>query len=136
VRTRLSIYVILSFTLWKRHLIIFKDIKLICYLNRILVINDHSYWIYPDKTIIDGFITTTLSLTENIKQPKLHKNWKREINRTLTSEACHWSFNLIVWQFILFLSCVIQGISIEIGSTCLTFSISSVDDYQLISTRL
>jgi len=25
---------------------------------------------------------------------------------------------------------------IEIGSTCLTVSISSVDDYQLISTRL
>ena len=36
--------------------------------NRILVINEHSYCLYSDKTIIDCLITTTLSLTENIKQ--------------------------------------------------------------------
>jgi len=46
--------------------------------NLILVINEHSYCLYPDKMIINCLITTTLSLTENIKQhiSKTSKNWK------------------------------------------------------------
>jgi len=36
--------------------------------NLILVISEHSYCLYPDKMIINCLITTTLLLTENIKQ--------------------------------------------------------------------